>query len=266
MTPPDAPRFTPKNFTPTGEQAAIQLSRDRVVLIKANAGAAKTTTLALRIGEALARKLEPEHILTLTFTPEARDVLKRRLVEIGIAASLVARLRVLTFNELALQTLERIEQRKVPQIGHIKELKPYVDEALQHVSDNYGGAIEYFVSDTSTAALSQFFHAQLELKATLALQRDLADLTQDEISDVLGVSYATALTIQEYERNRVRSSGDVLFRGPFDATYDLAWMLDAGLITRPQLPRSRIILCDELHDLNEASFHLLQHLIEPDYT
>jgi superfamily I DNA/RNA helicase len=32
------------------------------------------------------------------------------------------------------------------------------------------------------------------------------------------------------------------------------------------LPRYRIILCDELHDLNEAAFHLLQHLIVPQYS
>ena len=80
MTKPDAPRFVPKDIDPTDEQIAIQLSKSKVVIIKANAGAAKTTTLALRIGEAIARGLDPEHILALTFTPEARDVLKRRLV------------------------------------------------------------------------------------------------------------------------------------------------------------------------------------------
>lgn len=35
---------------------------------------------------------------------------------------------------------------------------------------------------------------------------------------------------------------------------------------RSELPRARIILCNELHDLNEASFHLLLHLIESNYT
>ena len=64
-----SPRFTPRGLVPTREQAAIQLSRNKVVLVDANAGAAKTTTLALRIGEALARKLPPEQILALTFTP-----------------------------------------------------------------------------------------------------------------------------------------------------------------------------------------------------
>jgi len=266
MNPPDAPRFTPGNFTPTDEQTAIQVSKDRVVVIRANAGAAKTTTLALRIGEAIARGLGPEHILALTFTSEARDVLKRRLVEIGIPASTAAQLRVATFEQYAIESLEQLEQGKVTQIEHIKGLKPYVDEALQNVSDTYSGKVEYLVSDTSTSALSQFFHAQLELKATLRLQADLEDLSEDDMSDALGVSYSTALTIREYEQIRLRGHGDVLFRGPFDATYDLTCMLDRDPAMRSELPRARIILCDELHDLNEASFHLLLHLIESIYT
>lgn len=266
MTSPDTPRFVPKNLNPTEEQTAIQVSKDRIVLIRANAGAAKTTTLALRIGEAIARGLGPEHILTLTFTPEARDVLKQRLIDIGIPASTVARLRVSTFEQFSTEALEQLGQGKVTQIGHIKGLKPYVDEALQTVSDMYSDKVDYLVSDTSTSALSQFFHTQLELKATLRLQADLEGLSEDEVSDALEVSYSTALTVREYEQIRLRGHGDVLFRGPFDATYDLACMLDLDPTMRSGLLRSRIILCDELHDLNEASFHLLMHLIEANYT
>jgi DNA helicase-2/ATP-dependent DNA helicase PcrA len=266
MTKPDAPRFVPLDIRPTDEQTAIQVSKNKVVIIKANAGAAKTTTLALRIGEAIARGLDPEHILALTFTPEARDVLKRRLVAIGIAHATVTRLRVLTFEELSIQSLALIELRKVPQIDHIKELKFYVDAALQNVSDNYGGKVEYLVTDTSTLALSQFFHTQLELKATMRLQADVEGRTEDEICDIFGVTLSTYLTIEEYETIRLGRDGEVLFRGQFDATYDLACMLDADPSLRALLPRHRIILSDELHDLNEAAFHLLQHLIDPQYT
>jgi superfamily I DNA/RNA helicase len=263
---PDAPRFSPRTIRPTDEQTAIQVSKDRTVVIRANAGAAKTTTLALRIGEALARGLPPEHILTLAFTPEARDVLKRRLVDIGIPSSTTARLRVETFEDFSVQSLEPLEQRTVPRIHHIKDLKPYVEEALQNASDKYTGKIDYLVSDTSTSALSQFFHTQLELKATLRLQADLDGLGEDEISDTLGVPISTALTVGEYEHIRLKGRDQAQFRGPFDATYDLACMLDADPDLRAELPRPRIILCDELHDLNEASFHLLRHLIVPGYT
>ncbi len=259
-------RFIPKDLQPTDEQKAIQGSTSKVVVIKANAGAAKTTTLALRIGEAIARRLDPKDILVLTFTPEARDVLRTRLVDVGIPPATVAKLRIVTFEEFSIQSLEQIESRKTRQIGHIKELKFYVDTALQNVSDNYSNKVEYLVTDTSSLALSQFFHTQLELKATMRLQADLDDKTEDEISDILGVTYSTSLAIMEYERIRLSRDADVLFRGPFDATYDLACLLDAEEGAAALLPRYRLILCDELHDLNEAAFHLLQHLIDPDYS
>ena len=266
MTKPDVPRFVPKAIDPTDEQIAIQRSKSKVVIIQANAGAAKTTTLALRIGEAIARGLDPQQILALTFTPEARDVLKKRLLDIGIPSATVARLRVATFEQFSIQSLEKIELRKAPSITHIKDLKFYVDAALQNVSDNYIGKLAYLVTDTSTLALSQFFHMQLELKATMRLQIDVEGRTDDDISDALGAPFSTCLAIMEYERIRLGRDNEVLFRGQFDATYDLACMLDADPSVLPLLPRYRIILCDELHDLNEASFHLLRHLIDPQYS
>jgi len=45
-------RFQPKGIVPTDEQLAIQLARRKHVIIEANAGAAKTTTLALRLAQA----------------------------------------------------------------------------------------------------------------------------------------------------------------------------------------------------------------------
>ncbi|MDB5960014.1 MAG: ATP-dependent helicase [Massilia sp.] len=266
MSTPDVPRFVAKDIDPTEEQRAIQLSKSRIVVIEANAGAAKTTTLALRIGEALARGLDPVHILALTFTSEARDVLKRRLVDIGIAHSKVALLRIATFEEFARDALEKIELRKVPSITHIKDLKFYVDGALQNVFDKYGDRLEYLVTDTSNLALSQFFQAQLELKATMRLHAETDGLSDDEISDAFGMQFSSCLGVLEYENIRLGRDNLVLFRGTFDATYDLACTLDDDASARPLLPRYRIILCDELHDLNEAAFHLLQHLIEPQYS
>ena len=41
--------FEPKAIKPTDEQLAIQSATDRTIIVEANAGAAKTTTLALRM-------------------------------------------------------------------------------------------------------------------------------------------------------------------------------------------------------------------------
>ena len=134
-------------------------------------------------------------------------------------AQTVARLPIAKFEQWAMESLQLLGQGGVATIGHIKELKPYFDAALESVSEVYSGTVEYLVSDTSTAALSQFFHAQLELKATLRLQADLEDADEDELSGALGMSYSTALAIRQYERIRLRGHGDVQFCGPFDATY-----------------------------------------------
>lgn len=262
----DAARFVPKDLIPTDEQIAIQLSRNKVVIIEANAGAAKTTTLALRLGEALARKLEPENMLALVFTPEARDVLKQRLIDVGVPYATAARIHVATFDDFAVELLQKIELRTVPSLPHSKDLKEYVVAALENASENYTGKVDFLELHTHSLAISQFIAAQLELKAKMALQGDFEYLEADEISERLGVQLAEYLALLEYEQIRLGHDENAFFRGPFDATYDLARMLDADASCRALLPRYRLIICDELHDLNEASFRILQHLIDPAYS
>ena len=50
-----SPQFTAKRITPTPQQLAVQTASAQTLLIEANAGAAKTTTLALRMAEGWAR-------------------------------------------------------------------------------------------------------------------------------------------------------------------------------------------------------------------
>ena len=266
MTKNEAARFVPKELVPTDEQLRIQLSRSKISIIEANAGAAKTTTLALRLGEAIARKLEPENMLALVFTPEARDVLKGRLVEVGIPYATAARIHVVTFDDFASEVLQKIEGHKVLSLPHSKDLKEYVIAALNNVSDNYRGKVDFLDIHTHNLAVSQFILAQIELKAKMSLQGDVEYMDPEEISEQLGLPLAQYLTLCEYEQIRLGHDDIAYFRGPFDATYDLARMLDADQSMRALLPRYRLIICDELHDLNEASFRILHYLIDPEYS
>jgi superfamily I DNA/RNA helicase len=269
MTKNEAPRFIPKDIIPTTEQTNIQLSRSKISIVEANAGAAKTTTLALRLAEAIARNLEPENMLALVFTPEARDVLKKRLVEIGVPYATAARIRVDTFEDFARQTLEIIEERKSNYIAESKHLKEFVLQALAAASDRYLGQVEYLEIQTHNLAISQFLQTQLHLKATMALQvanRDFELYGLEDSAEQLGIPLAHYLTFLEYEQLRGANEGCAYFRGPFDATYDLASLLHNQTSLREQLPRYRLIVCDELHDTNEASFQILQHLIDPTYS
>lgn len=262
----EAARFVPKELIPTDEQVQIQLSKSKVTIVEANAGAAKTTTLALRLGEAIARKLEPENMLALVFTPEARDVLKNRLVDVGIPYATAARIHVVTFDDFASEVLQKIEGRKVLSLSHSKDLKEYVVAALENVSDNYRGKVDFLDIQTHNLAVSQFILAQIEFKAKMALQGDVEYMDPEEISEQLGLPLAQYLTFCEYEQIRLGNDDIAYFRGPFDATYDLARMLDAEQSVRALLPRYRLIICDELHDLNEASFRILHYLIDPEYS
>ena len=266
MNPINSPRFIPHGLVPTREQARIQLAQDKVVLIEANAGAAKTTTLALRIGEALARKLAPESILALTFTPKACEVMRIRLRDVGIAEALAARVAIMTFDEYAGRVLAQGEgSDAIACYRDDRDLKPYALAAIDNAGAHYGGQYDFLDLQTHNLALSRFLDVQLELKATMALGNDQdQDQDHEAAAAAFNVPLSDYLTTLEYERIRLGSHEDALFRGPFDATYDLARSLnDSGSSMPGGAPLSayRLVLCDELHDLNEAAFCILNALL-----
>ena len=100
-----SPRFFTPAFAITAEQRRIQSAASRYTIVEANAGAAKTTTLALCVCEALARRVPPEQILVLTFTPQACGVFKSRLVELGLPHAVVSLLPIQTFDAFATSIL-----------------------------------------------------------------------------------------------------------------------------------------------------------------
>ncbi|MGH8815733.1 MAG: UvrD-helicase domain-containing protein, partial [Achromobacter pestifer] len=122
-TSPYSAQFSPPGFIPTDEQRKIQTSQSRISLVIANAGAAKTTTLALRIGEAISRGMAPEDILALTFTHEARQVMTARLVEVGIAYNVAKRVNVQTVEDFAARVLSRVEDGTPALMPSVREQK-----------------------------------------------------------------------------------------------------------------------------------------------
>lgn len=259
--PPNQPRFTPRGLIPTAEQRAIQLSQHKVTLVDANAGAAKTTTLALRIGEALARKLAPEQILALTFTPEARDVMRQRLLDVGVPATLAERVDVLTFEDFAARLLDTIDGDGVRVCTEPRQLKQLALAAMDRVGERYAGRLDSLELHTHSIAISQFLEAQLNLKATMALDADVEFMDPEEAAELLNVPVADYVTTLEYEALRLDGGAGALLRGPFDATYDLACNLAGGARLAERFADYRLVLCDELHDLNESAFRILDALI-----
>ncbi len=258
-------QFLPAGFVPTDEQKKIQASRNRTSLVVANAGAAKTTTLALRIGEALARGLPPEDILGLTFTDEARQVLQARLVEVGIAYNTAKRVNVQTVEDFARRVLSGIEDGKPEPLPSTREQQDYALSVLENVARNHPQYTDLLDIRTHNTAVSQFLDNLLKLKATMTLAPDGGD---DPVyaAETLRLPLTDYLWAVEYEKQRVDVFGYVDARGFFDATYDLACLLRSNPDSRLDLPRYKLVVCDELHDMNEASFCIVEALVSADTT
>ena len=256
-----APRFIPTALQPNDEQTAIQTAHDRVILVEANAGAAKTTTLALRIGETLARGLPPSAVLALVFTPEAREVMRQRLLDVGIAPALAAAVRIDTFDSFAEAVLAAYEGVATPCVAAAKALHEHVLQAIDAVSRKYALRYDGLEIATHNLAISQFLDLQLSIKARMALPADADELGHAETAELMGLPLTQLLTFLEYEEVRLGPFDEARFRGPFDATYDLARYLDTRPDIAEHLPTYPTVVCDELHDMNEASFRILLALL-----
>jgi DNA helicase II / ATP-dependent DNA helicase PcrA len=261
--------FEPKAIQPTDEQLAIQSATDRTIVVEANAGAAKTTTLALRMAESWRRGTSPDSFLALTYTQPACDALKGALVKVGVPYNVVSRIRVQTFEEFCGQVLDEIVGASVPVYDQDEQLRPFVWEAVKRVEENEGERwrselIMPTLGDSGT--VEEFLKLSTRLKGTMrdTLERDDSSVSPDYAA-AIGVEFTQLRIFLAYERIRRRENADrPLFRGPLDATYDLARLLYEGELVqglRTWPFSTRVLVADEMHDLNQAMFRVLQELL-----
>ena len=116
-------RFQPKGIAPTDEQLGIQLGRHKRVIVEANAGAAKTTTLALRLAQALARGADVHRILALTYTEAAVLAFTQALERIGVPAATRKLVKIRTFDDFCRAGLQTIEGGSVHHYDAPEQLK-----------------------------------------------------------------------------------------------------------------------------------------------
>ena len=182
------PRFTPDTLRPTPEQLAIQTATDKCIVVEANAGAAKTTTLALRMAESAAWGVPPEKILALTYTEPACDALRAALKKLGVPYDTTRRLRIGTFEQFATAVLRRIEGSTPQQLLTPQALRPHVLAALQHVEDNaderYPDRLMFPAA--GDALVEEFLREAHHLKGTMQLDTELDErpLTPDTADDL----------------------------------------------------------------------------------
>lgn len=273
-SPADAPAtralFQPQAIVPSAEQTAIQTATERTLIVEANAGAAKTTTLALRMAESWRRGTPPEAFLALTFTEPACEALRGALRKIGVPAGVVQRLRIQTFEAFSTELLAELEGGAVPVLRSDEALSPYVWQAVQRVEEQPGERWRdelLLPSIGDNAMVEAFLRTATRLKGSL---RDLLERGDSPVSpdyaDRIGVEYTLLRVFLAYERLRRNEAADrPLFRGELDATHDLARLLIEGDDVRglQRWPASAsVVVVDEMHDLNAAMFRVLRELLD----
>jgi DNA helicase-2/ATP-dependent DNA helicase PcrA len=261
--------YRPTGLQASEEQLAIQMARQRHTIVEANAGAAKTTTLALRVAQALARGADPRAILVLTYTHEAVQAMRQACERIGLPAAVRHALRVQTFDDFSAEVLKPLEGASVSLHTRPEPLKPVVLAAIERVLDNPDERHRdaFAIEGTGEAAVEGMLAAFARLKGTLQLAREGAERTPDPtLAEDLGIDYLTLRCYWAYEHQRRGGHPDhPVFRAPGDATYDLARRLldpdDFDDDHHPLQAGLHLVLVDEMHDTNRAMFTVLQHLL-----
>lgn len=274
------PLFHPQNITPSRQQVELQTSNSPSIIVDANAGAAKTTSLALKLAEVLEQQRRktgrylPKKILTLTYTEVAGLAFRRVLDKIGVPDDVVQELWISTFDEFAVYLLQEPEGSRARTVKAPEELKGYIGQCMDEVrirAEQRGDHHLQVPSDEGGGFYEQFIQQSLRIKGKMVLPeaRWLGERVDRQLADNAGEDYTSLKVLERLERLRRPSEEEPpLFRSPGDATYDLASTVGDMSVDMPQnmfskWPGGLHLLCvDEFHDMNAAMFTLLRRLLE----
>nr|WP_295078411.1 ATP-dependent helicase [uncultured Roseateles sp.] len=260
--------FVPQRIQPSAEQLLIQTTRARHVLIEANAGAAKTTTLALRIAQALTRGARPDMVLALTYTAPAVQALRTQLRMIGLAAEQIEQMHIHSFESFSAALLAEREGPGTEQLATPTLVKPFVVRAIERAQtlpeERYPE--ELTLGMPPSALVEGLLRSFEVIKGRMLIEQldEGARITPD-LAETLGFDYLTLRVRSAYEFIRRGGHPDhPAFRFEGDATYDLAHAILAEEFSAEDSPFAlglALIVVDEMHDTNRAMFTILKALL-----
>ncbi|MDB5878945.1 MAG: ATP-dependent helicase UvrD/PcrA, partial [Variovorax sp.] len=174
-----------------------------------------------------------------------------------------------TFESFARSVLRDLDGIIVPVKAHAEALKSSVWEAIEAVANDDAerwrdALVIPSVGDNAT--IEAFLRVNLNLKGRMLLEfhQDEGPLSPDFAASI-GCDYTLLKVFRAYERIRRGGHPDhPVFRGPFDATYDLARLIRDGEVpdTLAAWPsRVKMLLVDEMHDMNQSMYLILAKLL-----
>jgi DNA helicase-2/ATP-dependent DNA helicase PcrA len=265
---------------PDTEQRAVLASTARFNAVDGNAGAAKTTTLAMKVQSAMRQGVKPEDILVLTYSQAAVQAFEQRLRWLGVERETALRMRIATFDGLCHDRLQPLQGPCGCLARPNREVHETLRRAVQRArtwAQARGLGEAFLVPGDGALLMPALLRGFRGLKGTLAVQGlGNAFVLTEASAEEAGVDFTLAAVLQAHEALRCGSLADEprafrdslapRFRLPDDPVYDMACVLGADdplfdHASHPLKLGARLIVVDEGHDLNEAMFTVLQHLV-----
>ena len=261
-------------ITPSLEQRRIVQSESARILVEANAGAAKTTTSAMRIRALVERGLDPSRILALAFSEAGVRAYTEAFRRVGVPHDITSKLRIGTVDGICSALLKRLDNASVRAFTQPREVKPFVLEAIRNARDT---SIERHPGEFSiqgSGALSvEFLLDEFSiLKGTLGVQLYGEHFScTPSVAAEMGCDFTTLAVFLAYEKARRGHDPQegllTRFRYIGDPTYDMALHL---LSEDPPWPwenhpldlNLQAVVLDEMHDCGWAIFTVLRQLLE----
>lgn len=193
-------------ISPNAQQQAVLDSRSRYNILHGNAGSAKSTTLALKILDALRHGVSASSILALTYSDAAVLALRQRLRWLGLSREQVLQIRTTTFNQLCQERLEAIEGPST----YLKQPNRQVfDTVLRAIeiarrrAQQRGHAEAFDIAGEGTLLVPGLLHAFRRLKGTMELKSLGPEfvLTPGSAQDA-GLDFTPAAVLLAYEQLR----------------------------------------------------------------
>ncbi len=264
----------PTQLIKTDEQNAICDDKSQRLIIEANAGAAKTTTAAMKIARLIANGADPSKIVALSFSDPGVKAYKNAFRRIGLSPNISNRIRVGTFEDFCAARLKHLEGVDIPRYSRPEEVRAFLLAAIKDariwVASKFG--VELSIEGTGELAVEGLLDEFEQIKGSMQLKRqDEYFQVSPDGANAINRSFTTLAIFKAYEKIRcvfVDDGGEhPQFRYFGDATYDLANIVNADdpcftYETNPLRLNLQAVILDEMHDTNWAMFTVLDKLLD----